>query len=119
MLSTQFSQVTEQEAMRNTVLADFEREVDFVHEDAGPFFDRIQAEAEAGEGTVSVLGGVHGDFAGLAADGLLADLSDLATELQDRGFVAEYLEFGRFGTEQRSEERRVGKECRSRWSPYH
>ena len=23
------------------------------------------------------------------------------------------------GTEQRSEERRVGKECRSRWSPYH
>src|SRR5260370_1923915 len=23
------------------------------------------------------------------------------------------------GAEQRSEERRVGKECRSRWSPYH
>ena len=23
------------------------------------------------------------------------------------------------GLEQRSEERRVGKECRSRWSPYH
>ena len=23
------------------------------------------------------------------------------------------------GTEHRSEERRVGKECRSRWSPYH
>src|SRR2546430_4904532 len=23
------------------------------------------------------------------------------------------------GTRQRSEERRVGKECRSRWSPYH
>ena len=23
------------------------------------------------------------------------------------------------GTELRSEERRVGKECRSRWSPYH
>ena len=22
-------------------------------------------------------------------------------------------------TEERSEERRVGKECRSRWSPYH
>src|SRR2546426_9293558 len=28
--------------------------------------------------------------------------------------VAEHL-----GLEQRSEERRVGKECRSRWSPYH
>ena len=24
-----------------------------------------------------------------------------------------------FGAEKRSEERRVGKECRSRWSPYH
>ena len=28
--------------------------------------------------------------------------------------------FGKWnGTEIRSEERRVGKECRSRWSPYH
>ena len=26
---------------------------------------------------------------------------------------------GRFDGEIRSEERRVGKECRSRWSPYH
>ena len=26
---------------------------------------------------------------------------------------------GIFGGEKRSEERRVGKECRSRWSPYH
>ena len=25
----------------------------------------------------------------------------------------------RFGKSMRSEERRVGKECRSRWSPYH
>src|SRR5258708_15496303 len=25
----------------------------------------------------------------------------------------------RYGDENRSEERRVGKECRSRWSPYH
>ena len=26
---------------------------------------------------------------------------------------------GTIDTEERSEERRVGKECRSRWSPYH
>ena len=25
----------------------------------------------------------------------------------------------RIGVKERSEERRVGKECRSRWSPYH
>ena len=28
-------------------------------------------------------------------------------------------ELGSFGAQLRSEERRVGKECRSRWSPYH
>ena len=31
----------------------------------------------------------------------------------------EDFETGRFGTAERSEERGVGKECRSRWSPYH
>ena len=30
-----------------------------------------------------------------------------------------YKEVGPRGGEVRSEERRVGKECRSRWSPYH
>src|SRR5206468_7703001 len=32
----------------------------------------------------------------------------------DRGYLSPY-----FVTDARSEERRVGKECRSRWSPYH
>ena len=30
-----------------------------------------------------------------------------------------YIGMDRFGLDMRSEERRVGKECRSRWSPYH
>src|SRR2546429_9960192 len=36
-------------------------------------------------------------------------------------WTATILPFGNFaiGTGLRSEERRVGKECRSRWSPYH
>ena len=33
-------------------------------------------------------------------------------------FIQEYRK-NRIGTPRRSEERRVGKECRSRWSPYH
>ena len=36
-------------------------------------------------------------------------------ELERRGMRFEREE----GTHRRSEERRVGKECRSRWSPYH
>ena len=30
-----------------------------------------------------------------------------------------YITLARIETDDRSEERRVGKECRSRWSPYH
>ena len=30
-----------------------------------------------------------------------------------------YVTFGAYDVIARSEERRVGKECRSRWSPYH
>ena len=33
--------------------------------------------------------------------------------------IGKYKKQGRCRTEIRSEERRVGKECRSRWSPYH
>src|SRR5256885_9399609 len=39
---------------------------------------------------------------------------DLAPFMQTPDFVA-----GDVGIDHRSEERRVGKECRSRWSPYH
>ena len=96
-LSTQFTPVEEAEAMRNTILADFEGEVEFIPEELGPFNDRIAAEAEAGQGEVGLIGGQHGDFAALAANGYLTDLSDLLQELSDRGFVEEYVELGKFG----------------------
>src|SRR5256885_9632567 len=38
----------------------------------------------------------------------------LFTRLMQRGYSG-----GQTGRVSRSEERRVGKECRSRWSPYH
>ena len=98
-LSSQLAQVTEAEAMRDKILADYEGEVEFITEDLGPFNDRIAAEAQAGTGTVGLIGGQHGDFSAFAADGLLMDLSDLATELQDRGFPEQYLELARFGTD--------------------
>ena len=37
--------------------------------------------------------------------------------LEERNFPMDELVL--FGSKRRSEERRVGKECRSRWSPYH
>jgi multiple sugar transport system substrate-binding protein len=96
-LSTQLSPIEEAEKMRNSILANFDLSVDFIPEAPGPFFDRVAAEAEAGSGSVGVLGGLHGDFAGLVEQGLLADLTDLADQLADRGLIAEYLELGRFG----------------------
>ena len=35
------------------------------------------------------------------------------------GICADACQEGAIGIVDRSEERRVGKECRSRWSPYH
>ena len=35
------------------------------------------------------------------------------------GILAAWFVVSRRGRTRRSEERRVGKECRSRWSPYH
>ena len=57
------------------------------------------------------------------ADALRLDADEVATLLQklqkrydeqESGMVILYFE-----PDRRSEERRVGKECRSRWSPYH
>jgi len=40
-----------------------------------------------------------------------------AEEVVQETMLRAYRAFNQF--EERSEERRVGKECRSRWSPYH
>ena len=54
---------------------------------------------------------------------ILAELQATLTELREGGAVANVnaaMSSARQAADQvRSEERRVGKECRSRWSPYH
>ena len=44
--------------------------------------------------------------------------SDQSGSYYNKGHNAIWIEHAWVG-EERSEERRVGKECRSRWSPYH
>ena len=48
----------------------------------------------------------------------LAQTDPSKHEVRIERWVAFIMESGRIA-DQRSEERRVGKECRSRWSPYH
>ena len=48
----------------------------------------------------------------LSIPSIIAQLVGILYNMVDRMFI------GRIENETRSEERRVGKECRSRWSPY-
>ena len=46
-------------------------------------------------------------------------VTGIATIAAVLGIIAMLVASGRYEYAMRSEERRVGKECRSRWSPYH
>ena len=57
---------------------------------------------------------------GLTIDQLRTDYLEAFSSLYgERGFKRLWKEGRVFHNAERSEERRVGKECRSRWSPYH
>jgi len=90
--STQAQPIEETQAMREQVLAGFPGGVSFQPADGGPWLTRIQAELQAGSGTIAVLGALHGDFT-LLADGL-ADLSAVDVGAVAPGFV----ELGKLGT---------------------
>ena len=92
--STQAKPVEETQAMRDQVLAGFDGQVDYQPSDGGPWLTRLQAETEAGKGTIGVLGGLHGDFTGLEDE--LVDLSDI--DLGDVAVNKTFEKLGMLGT---------------------
>ncbi|WP_133487507.1 ABC transporter substrate-binding protein [Aliiroseovarius marinus] len=72
--STQAKPVEEAQAMREQVLAG--QDVDYQPNDGGPWLTRLNAELQAGSGTIGVLGALHGDFSAMNPDDLV-DLGDL------------------------------------------
>lgn len=99
--STQLNPVQEQEWARNTLLKGFEDEagirVRFVPDTAGPFIDRLLAEARAGRGTVDLAGTLHGDFPLLAAENALRDVAAVLRNLEgrrDRTFIPDLVRAG-------------------------
>ncbi|HEU4328475.1 MAG TPA: ABC transporter substrate-binding protein [Roseiflexaceae bacterium] len=98
-LSNQFKPVEEAERMRTVILAQFPGTVEFIPEDPGPFNDRIRAEAQGGQRTIGLIGGLHGDLAPLAQEGLLEDLTPLMDRLKARGFPGAFVELSRLGTD--------------------
>src|SRR3712207_6880340 len=74
-------------------------------------------EIDGGMDPDELFGG-GGDDTILAADGS-EDYVNCGTGTEDRASVDETDIVNKNCETSRSEERRVGKECRSRWSPYH
>ncbi|MGQ9851211.1 MAG: ABC transporter substrate-binding protein [Aggregatilineaceae bacterium] len=97
-MSTQFNTVEESDKAR-AILADF-GDVDFVPSEEGPMIDLLKAEAQAGSGTVDLVGALHGTFPVLAQEDVLFDLSDLLAEVQAEYELPEaFVELGKLGTE--------------------
>lgn len=93
--STQAKPVEESQAMRDQVLSGFEGGVDYQASDEGPWLTRMDAEIQAGKGTIAVLGGLHGDLSALSED--LVDLSDVT----DTSAIGQsMMDLGKFGTDE-------------------
>lgn len=73
--STQAKPVEEAQAMRDTVLGGHSESVDYQPNDGGPWLTRLNAELQAGSGSIGVLGALHGDFSAMNPD----DLVDLGS----------------------------------------
>jgi multiple sugar transport system substrate-binding protein len=90
--STQAQPIEETQAMREQVLAGFPGGVDYQASDPGPWLTRIQAETQAGSGTIVLLGALHGDFASLV------DTLASASDVEAGAVLPALLELGQLGT---------------------
>jgi multiple sugar transport system substrate-binding protein len=97
-LSTQLRPIEEAQKMRNLILKDFPRPVDYITEQAQHLPARIAAEQTEGAHTIDVVGALHGELAPLVKLDELVPLDDLAGKLTERGVPDPLLTLGKFGT---------------------
>ncbi|MEM8552714.1 MAG: extracellular solute-binding protein, partial [Pseudomonadota bacterium] len=83
--STQARPAEERQAMRDGVLDKFGSEVDYQPNENGPWLTRLQAELAANDGTIGLLGGLHGELATLSAEDLV-DLDELGLSAESSTF---------------------------------
>jgi multiple sugar transport system substrate-binding protein len=98
ILSTQGVPVEEAEAIRDNVLSTFDGETEFVGVESPVLLERVQAEAESGEGEVGVTIALHGDYPTLADAGAMTDLSDV--DISNLGISPALVELGQFDGQQ-------------------
>lgn len=80
--STQAKPVEEAQAMREQVLSGAPVSVDYQPNDGGPWLTRLNAELQAGSGSIGVLGALHGDFSAMDPDDLV-DLNGVGESASD------------------------------------
>jgi len=97
-LSTQLRPIEEAQKMRNVILKDFLRDVDYVPEQPQLFPVVIKEALQEGTHTIDVVGALHGELQPLARLGALVPLDGLARKLTDRGIPEALLMLGKFGT---------------------
>ena len=97
-LSTQLRPIEEAQKMRNVILEDFPREVDYTTEQPQQFLARIEAEQQGGAHWIDVVGALHGELQPLVPLDALAPLDDLAAKLTRRGIPERLMALGKFGT---------------------
>jgi len=97
-LSTQLRPIEEAQKMRNVILKDFPRDVDYVPERPQVFPVRIKEALHEGTHTIDIVGALHAELQPLARLGALAPLDGLARKLTDRGIPEALLTLGKFDT---------------------
>ena len=97
-LSTQLRPIEEAQKMRNLILKDFPREVDYIAVQPQQFPVRIEAERQGVTHTIDVVGALHGELQPLVAADALVPLDELAGKLTRRGIPDTLLTLGKFGT---------------------
>lgn len=100
ILSTQATPVEEATRMRRVVLGDFPGVVEFNPVSESDLLSRLNTEASLDVGSVDVVVTLHGNYPNPVADNRLQDLSALATDLEDYGIPANFMELGRLDTDQ-------------------
>jgi multiple sugar transport system substrate-binding protein len=98
-LSTQLRPIEEATKVRNEILAGVKTPVQYVVEEPPQFAVRMEAERQAGKGTISLVGALHGELAPLVPKGTLKTLNDLSARLSDRGIPDDLMKLGKLGTE--------------------
>lgn len=95
-VSTQFVQVAESQAVKNSVLKGAPADVEFLGQDSGPFVSRIQAEQKSGKVSVGLMAALHGDLSSISDS--LDNVDDVLSKVKGRGIPNSMITLGKLGT---------------------